>query len=287
MTPGATSLTPVERPPAAAQAGSQPDVPADAGAVLAAEGLVARLGAHAVLHGIDARFPPGWTAVVGPNGAGKSTLLRALAGLQPAHRGRVLLGDARVHALPPAERARRIAWLAQGGEVSGELSVQETVALGRIAQRGLLGALDRHDQEAVTRAMRQTDCAAWAARPVLSLSGGERQRVLIARVLATEAPVLLLDEPTTHLDAPQQVGLVRLLRTLARRQTVVTVVHDLSVALHADRLLVLRAGRVQAEGGVREPDVLAALERVFDGALRVRTAPGEAPRPELAIDERR
>ena len=259
--------------------------------LLQAQGVKVALGGQAVLHGIDLDITAGWTAIVGPNGAGKSTLLRALAGLQALASGRVAVQGDTLSALPPPQRARRLAWLAQGGQTSGELNVRETVQLGRIAQRGLLGALDADDARAVAHAMAETGCTGWAQRRLHTLSGGERQRVLLARVLATEAPVLLLDEPTTHLDAPHQVALARLFARLARStaadgtpHSVVTVLHDLPVALHADRVLVLQSGRLVADGSPDSTALHRALERVFDHAVRV--TPGQRrARVELAIEE--
>jgi iron complex transport system ATP-binding protein len=130
--------------------------------------------------------------------------------------------------------------------------------------------------------MAATECSAWAARRLHELSGGERQRVLLARVLATEAPVLLLDEPTTHLDAPHQVALARLFRRLAQpaagdtQRAVVTVLHDLPIALRADHVLVMQAGRVVAAGAPASPDLHRALEKVFQGAVRVSPGPSGA-----------
>ena len=250
---------------------------------LRAESLTVQLGGRSVLHGVSAALRPGWTAIVGPNGAGKSTLLRALAGLQAAHSGTVWLDPRRLASLRRAERARRIAWLAQQAEVTGDLTVAETVALGRIAHLGLLGTPGAADAAAVARAMALTECSDWAARRLQALSGGERQRVLLARALATEAPVLLLDEPTTHLDAPHQVALARLFRQLAATHTVVTVLHDLPIAVHADRLLLLQQGVLVADGSARQPALQQALAALFDGAVRLQPT-GGVPRVELALD---
>ncbi|MEO8279690.1 MAG: ABC transporter ATP-binding protein [Ideonella sp.] len=256
--------------------------------LLQAENVHVRLGTRDVLQGVSLQIGAGWTAMVGPNGAGKSTLLRALAGLQPLTSGRVTLQGADVHAARPAERARRLAWLAQQGDVTGELTVRETVDLGRIARVGLLGSSDATDRLAVDRAMSLTECGGWQHRRLHELSGGERQRVLLARVLATEAPLLLLDEPTTHLDAPHQVAMARLFRSLAhdasRPRSVLSVLHDLPIAMQADRLLVLEQGRLRAEGAPSDPGVQAALVDVFEGSIRIDNDITGRPRVSLALD---
>ena len=262
-------------------------------ATLNATDLHVRLGNRDVLRGVSFRVGPGWTALVGPNGAGKSTLLRALAGLQPLDAGHVVLhadGTATpgmdLRRTSPAERARVLAWLAQQGEVTGELTVRETVELGRIARLGLLGTPGPADRAAVDHAMALTECTPWQQRRLHALSGGERQRVLLARVLATEAPLLLLDEPTTHLDAPHQVALARLFRRLVRDRSraVISVLHDLPIALKADRLLVLDAGSLRADGPPTDAHVQAALVRVFGGAIRIDTDANGRPCVSLALD---
>ncbi len=257
-------------------------------AQLQASDVRVRLGTREVLQGVSLQVGPGWTALVGPNGAGKSTLLRALAGLQPLAGGRVTLGGADLATLRAAQRARQLAWLAQQGEVTGELTVRETVELGRIAHLGLLGTPGAADHSAVAQAMALTECAAWQSRRLHELSGGERQRVLLARVLATQAPLLLLDEPTTHLDAPHQVTLARLLRRLAHdaapRRAVLSVLHDLPIALQADRLLLLEQGRLRADGPPSAPAVQAALVQVFQGAIRIDHDAAGRPQVALALD---
>ena len=246
-----------------------PRAPGTTGVSIGAAALNVSLGGQAVLHDLTLDISPGWTAIVGPNGAGKSTLLRALAGLVPAGGGRVLLQrrDLREHAA--RERARLIAWMAQHGPVGGDLTVRELVRLGRLPHIGLFGAMSALDEEAVDRAMSATGCEAWGHRLLTQLSGGERQRCLLARALAVQAPVLLLDEPTTHLDPPHQVAVVRLLQGLARRCTVLSVLHDLPLALQADRLVVLSAGRIVAQGRHDDTDLHSSLCRVFEQAIRL------------------
>jgi iron complex transport system ATP-binding protein len=247
--------------------------------------LNVRLGDSAVLRDVDAQFGVGWTAVVGPNGAGKSTLLRALAGLLPAATGSIEIDSVPLITLSAPQRAQKIAWLSQLSPADADLTVRETVALGRLPHVGLFGAMRAEDEAAVELAMRQMACSAWQDRRLPQLSGGERQRVLLARALATQAPVLLLDEPTTHLDPPHQVGLIGLLRELAEHCVVVSVLHDLSLALHADRLLLLDAGRVQAHASSRSPELHQALSAVFGGSIRVDDA-HEVPRIDLVHEPR-
>ena len=236
---------------------------------LRADALQVSLAGTPVLHHVTVQFSAGWTAIVGPNGAGKSTLLRALAGLTPAQAGRVHLDDRALNEWSARERGQRIAWLAQQGEATGELTVRDVVRLGRLPHLGLFAAATAADETIVDEALQACECTAWQHRRLTELSGGERQRALLARALAVRAPILLLDEPTTHLDPPHQVAIVRLLRRLARSHTVVTVLHDLPLALHADRLLVLDRGSVVDHGAHDEPRIHAALNAVFQNALRV------------------
>lgn len=236
---------------------------------LVTTGLSVRLGRTQALDGVDCRIGPGWTAIVGPNGAGKSTLLRALAGLQAPSTGAVRLDGVDLHRLTPQRRARSIAWLAQGAEHPAELTVRETVLLGRLPQMGLFGQPTGEDEAAVDRALAATGSTGKADARLQTLSGGERQRVLLARALACEAPVLLMDEPTAHLDPTHQVALARLSCRLAATRTVVTVLHDLSLALAADRVLLLRSGRLAADASPDDPALHRALQQAFGGVLHI------------------
>lgn len=239
--------------------------------LLMAEDLDVVRGGRRVVEQVSAGFPAGqWTAIVGPNGAGKSSLLAALAGLWPAAGGRVELMGRPLAEWSARERSERLAWLAQQGEAEGEIAALDVVRLGRLPRQGLFGGASADDERAVAAAMADTACSEFAARRLNQLSGGERQRVLLARALAVEAPVLLLDEPTTHLDAPHQIALVRCLRARAAGgAAVVAVVHDLNLALAADRVLVLAGGRLRADGHPADAQVQAALVEVFDRAFTI------------------
>jgi iron complex transport system ATP-binding protein len=228
------------------------------------------LGSTLALQEASLDIGAGWTAIVGPNGAGKSTLLRLLAGLATAQSGEVWIDDRRLAALSDRERALRIAWLAQQGESTGELTVREVVRLGRLARQGLFGAATAEDERCVEQAMAEAECTAWQERRLHELSGGERQRVFVARALAVQAPLLLLDEPTTHLDPPHQIALVRLLRQQVRAGvSVVSALHDLSMAFLADRIVILERGRIRASGASDDPELHRELVDVFAGAIRV------------------
>jgi iron complex transport system ATP-binding protein len=245
------------------------------GIALEARQVSASLGQAEVLHGIDLALAAGrWTSIVGPNGAGKSTLLKVLAGLL-AHRGEVRLFGQPLDAVSGRARARRLSWLGQGGAGEGsadDLMVYDVAMLGRLPHQRWLAAPSDADRAAVERALRSTQAWEWGGRPLGQLSGGERQRVLLARALAVQAPVLLLDEPTTHLDPPHQIALVKLLQRLGgshATHTVVSVLHDVSLALQADHVVVMRAGCVLGQGAHDDPAVHAVMVDVFDGALRI------------------
>lgn len=190
------------------------------------------------------------TAIVGRNGAGKTSLLTAAAGLLPLYTGRVTIGGRDVAALGPRERARRIGYLPQGGDVYWDLTVAETVALGRLAHRAPFAAPSAADRSAVAAALATTQTAALCGRRMGTLSGGERARVLLARVIAGAPGWLLADEPLASLDPSFQFDLLDRLRAVTRTGTgVVIVLHDLAHAARiADTVLLLDAGRLVAAG---------------------------------------
>ncbi|MBU3078693.1 ABC transporter ATP-binding protein [Sphingomonas quercus] len=226
---------------------------------LACEGLAVTLGGRIVLDAASAAFAPGGlVGVVGPNGAGKSTLVRALAGLLPVARGRATLDGRDVAAIPRAEMARRIAYLPQGQTLHWPLSVARLVALGRLPHLAPFQRIGAGDAAAIDRAMALTEVTDLRDRVATELSGGERARVLLARALAVEAPVLIVDEPLAALDPGHQLDMMALLRARAGEGAlVIAVLHDLGLAARqCDRLLLLHAGRVVADGA--PADVLTA-----------------------------
>ena len=191
-----------------------------------------------------ALWPGELVCLLGPNGAGKSTLLRTLAGLQPPLSGRLALGDADLATLSPGERARQLSIVLTERVAGGGLTGLELVRLGRHPHTGWLGRLTAHDEARVQAALTATGTAALAARPVDELSDGERQKILLARALAQDTPVVLLDEPTAHLDLPNRVALMRLLHQLARQtgKAILLSTHELDLALQAaDRVWLLPA----------------------------------------------
>ena len=195
--------------------------------------------------GLEGSLPRGTlTVLLGTNGAGKSTLLRTLAGLQPPLAGDIFWEGNSLASLTPEERAKRLSIVLTVRPETGNLTVREVVALGRLPHRqGLWGSRNAAaDAEAVERAMQLTTTSAWSERPVSRLSDGERQRVFIAKALAQETPLILLDEPTAFLDYPSRVQFFNLLKRLTNEmgKTVLLSSHDVELAAtHADRILLL------------------------------------------------
>jgi iron complex transport system ATP-binding protein len=229
--------------------------------------------------------------LLGPNGAGKSTLMRTLAGLQPPLAGRLDLGGMPLADLGAGDRARQLSIVLTDRVEASGLTVLELVRLGRHPHTGWLGGLSPHDEAQVQAALAATGTQAFAPRPVGELSDGERQKVLLARALAQDTPVVLLDEPTAHLDLPNRVSLMRLLHRLARQtgKAILLSTHELDLALQAaDRIWLLPAdGRLHT--GAPEDLVLsgtfaAAFAReglVFDpatGTFPLHEAQGPAVR---------
>ena len=234
------------------------------------------LGGRTVLADLQVALGAGrWTSIVGPNGAGKSTLLRVLAVLLRAEGSVELLGRPLAQ-WRRRERGRRLSWLGQGETTAGDLLVYDVAMLGRLPHQSWLAPPSAADHAAVERSLRSTQAWDWRERPLGQLSGGERQRVLLERALAGEADVLLMDEPLANLDPPHQADWLRLVRELvAAGRTVVSVLHEISLALHADDLLVMDRGRVLHFGGCGEPATHRAVEQVFDHRISIHALAGQ------------
>ena len=241
-----------------------------------ARAIRARLGAAWVLHGIDLALPAGrWTSVVGPNGAGKSTLLKVLAHLLP-HQGEVLLLGRPTATLPARLRARTLSWLGQNEASGDDLTVWDVAMLGRLPHQDWLAAPSGADEAAVEQALRATQAWDWRGRALGQLSGGERQRVLLARALAVQADVLLMDEPLANLDPPHQADWLRVVRGLvAAGKTVVSVLHEISLALHAQDMVVMAHGRIVHQGRCADAATHQALQRVFDQRISIHAMAGQ------------
>ena len=254
---------------------------------LRATAVTVRLGTVEVLHGIDLTLPAGrWTSIVGPNGAGKSTLLKVLAGLLPAG-GVVELRGQPLEDLAARQRARQLSWLGQNEAGSDDLAAYDVAMLGRLPHQRWLAAPSPADRAAVDQALRATQAWDWRERPLGELSGGERQRVLLARALAVQAPVLLMDEPLANLDPPHQSDWLLIVRGhLAAGGTVVSVLHELTMALHADEMVILDRGRLLHQGGCADPATHRALADVFDGRIAVHSLAGQwvaLPQPQGSV----
>jgi len=238
--------------------------------------LWVRFGAVAAVRGLSFRAEPGgWTALIGPNGAGKTSALRALAGLA-AYEGEVLHDGRDVRRLGRRAVARLVAFVPQKPETPPALTVAEYVLLGRTPHIPYLGGESRHDREAAASALRRLELERFAERPLGSLSGGELQRAVLARALAQEAPVLLLDEPTTALDLGRQQLVLELVDALrSDGLTVVTTMHDLTLAgQYAERLILLDEGSVVADGAAAE--VLSAPNVAAHYGANVRVVEDDA-----------
>jgi iron complex transport system ATP-binding protein len=223
-------------------------------AVLEAQGLRVALGGRVVLDAVEVQLLPGsFTAVTGPNGSGKSTLLRALCGLRRLDAGRVRLQGVPIDTLGRQAIARRLSFLPQDTRCDFAFTVEEVVEMGRHPHRGRFMPATRTDRDAVESAIALCGLAALRHRTVDCLSGGERQRVAIARCLATEPDVILLDEPTAHLDLEHALGVLALCRRLTEAGRIVAMAtHDLAAALRfSTQALLLHGGTLRASGDPR------------------------------------
>jgi len=224
--------------------------------MLRIEKLSVNYGTRRVLQEVSLSVQSGEiVALIGPNGAGKSTLIRAASGVIPIQSGRVRTNGDDFHALAPMQRAKYLAVVPQAVSLPPAFTVWETVLMGRTPYLGFLGQPSPADEEIARKALKRVNALGLAERRVGELSGGEQQRVLLARALCQSTPIMLLDEPTAHLDLQYQVSLLELVANLAHHDqlAVLIALHDLNLAArYADRVALMVEGVIKASGTPRE-----------------------------------
>jgi iron complex transport system ATP-binding protein len=243
-------------------------------AILEARDLSAGYGNGDVLRGVSLAVEAGeFVAILGKNGAGKSTLIKALQNLIEDVRGSVLCGGEDVFRMSPRRVAARIAYVPQLAEPVFEYTVEEIVLMGRFARRGRFETASADDERAVAEALRLTDVEPLRAKRLAQLSGGERQRAFIARALAQDTPVLLLDEPSLHLDIAYQVEIYGILKGLQaeRGKAVLVAEHNVNLAAaHAGRLVFLKDGSVAVEGPPAETVTAETVRAIYGAEADIR-----------------
>ncbi|MBU3560362.1 ABC transporter ATP-binding protein [Polynucleobacter hallstattensis] len=237
-------------------------------------------GPCAILSNLNLDIPQGkWTSVIGPNGAGKSSLLQAITGLLKWD-GSITIDGVDISAFTKKDLAKKIAWLDQGSstpdELGNSLSVYEVVMLGRLPHQGWLDLSSETDHLLVEQALKQSDAWHLRQRPLQQLSGGERQRILLARLLAVDSDILLMDEPLANLDPPHQADFLQWQgHLLGQGKTLVTVLHEIHFALRADYLIMLNKGKLHFQGSSQDPATHQALIALFDGRIRLEKLGGD------------
>ena len=227
-----------------------------------------------ILQNINLAIPGGeWTSIVGPNGAGKSTLVQALAGLLP-YEGSIQIGGAELRSIAIKTRAQQIAWLEQATSIPDGLDfglrVYDIAMLGRLPHQNWLSIPSTQDHLMVEQAMRQTGVWNLRERFFSQLSGGERQRVLLARLFAVQADILLMDEPIANLDPPHQADWLQWQSALSDQdKTSITVLHEIQFALQADNLILLGNKGLHHQGKSDDPLTHQALIDLFDGRIEL------------------
>jgi iron complex transport system ATP-binding protein len=243
---------------------------------LVVENLRVSLSGIEILRGVTLAVANGnWVTIVGPNGAGKSTLMRAVLA-QVKSSGSIIINGTAATSLSPRDRAREVAFVAQDPVVPPAMTVIDYVLLGRTPHLGPLAVDSPRDQEIVRSVLDRLDLQPFAGRSLDQLSGGERQRVFIARALAQQAPLLLLDEPTTSLDIGHQQDVLNLIDTLRVEDglTVLSTMHDLTVAAqYSNELIMLADGKIVATGTPAEVLTEDLIEQHYEASVLVLDTP--------------
>jgi iron complex transport system ATP-binding protein len=234
-------------------------------------------GKRQVLHDIQLEIRSGEVvALIGPNGAGKSTLIRSISGVVPIHSGIVKVNDTDVTSLSSMQRAQQIAVVPQAVSMPPAFTVWETVLLGRTPYLNFLGQTSSRDEAVARLALEQVDAFHLIESRMDEISGGEQQRVLLARALAQDTPILLMDEPTAHLDLTHQIDLLKLIKKQAREKnlTVLVALHDLNLAsLFADRIAIVENGLLCVAGSPQETLTSEILRSVYHMQVHVMEHP--------------
>lgn len=244
--------------------------------ILKVKDLQTGYGKQQVIYGVNLSVHPGEvSALIGPNGSGKSTLIKAISCILPAWKGKVFIDGYDLLQTSTQERARLLSVIPQARNLPPAFLVREVIRMGRTPYINWLGNLSKEDEEQVDRAMYRTDTEALADRQLGELSGGEQQRVLVARAIAQQPKVLLLDEPTTHLDISYQQNLMKLIVNLAHEDnvTVLMAVHDLDlVSVFADSAHLLVKGKIRTSGSpqdVLNSDILSEAYNIEMNVLKL------------------
>lgn len=239
--------------------------------------LVTGYGPRRVLQGITLSIAPGEAvALIGPNGSGKTTLVRAISGVLPLAQGEIRLAGASLSKMDESQRAQKVSVVPQARDLPASFTVEETVMLGRTPYLGFTGIAAPEDQQRVDWAIERAGIEPLRSRRVGELSGGEQQLVLLARALAQHTPVLLLDEPTAHLDLRHQSRLLNLVRELAIKENlaILMALHDLNLAaIYSHRVALLVDGTLAALGTPREVLTQATLEAAYQTPITIITHP--------------
>jgi iron complex transport system ATP-binding protein len=234
-------------------------------------------GDRQILHEIQLEVHSGEiVALLGPNGAGKSTLIRSISGVIPIRDGNIFVDQKDVTSLSTMERARHISVVPQAVSIPPAFTVWETVLLGRTPYLNFLGQTSAKDEAIARQALEQVDVLHLIEKRMNEISGGEQQRVLLARTLAQDTPILLMDEPTTHLDISHQIDLLKLITKQAREKslTVLIALHDLNLAsMFADRIAIVQNGLLCVAGTPQETLTSEIINSVYNVPVHVVSHP--------------